>query len=229
VLTKTHLWTLVQQVSGESSVLRQSYLSIFAGDEGEYRIAAPRGQLLVPVGANDREARALRPTLVTGAHGGARIEDYHLKLWQQGYVVNTEFTRSDTDGVEVAFGDGDNGGTVARVTNHLASAIRSGYLFQDPSGRHLAQPIVVPAIEAGGAVDVSLIAPVDAVPEESTEATEWTLALQRVKALARFGYGNRGDLWFVGRLERNVDDFQIDRPTSTKERQDLFLFFRSGS
>lgn len=229
VLTKTRLWTLVQQVSGESSVLRQSYLSIFAGDEGEYRIAAPRGQLLVPVGANDREARELRPTLVTGAHRGARIEDYHLKLWQQGYVVNTEFTRSDTDGVEVAFGDGDSGGTVARVTNHLASAIHSGYLFYDPSGRQLAQPIVVPAIEVGGAVEVSLVVPAGTVPEESTEAAEWALALQRVKALARFGYGARGNLWFVGRLERNVVDFQIDRPTSTKARQDLFLFFRSGS
>ena len=231
VLTKTEQWTLYKQIEGEPLGSRESYLSLFAADEGDYQVEAPTADFLMTV--NAREGKQ-SPALVLTSDGRGRhvVEGFHLELWQQGFVISGEFLPFDADGVELTglshsredspdeFPDdfsGDSEPGPVRARNRLPYPIRSGIVFREPEA-----PLLLPPLAPGEEVELAV-----AAPEEGVHG-EWTKELiQEILSKARLGYGVDGTRPRVmAILDRTVEDFRVDRPHTVKARTDVYLLLQ---
>jgi hypothetical protein len=214
VLTKTEQWTLYKQVAGESFGSRESYLSIFAADEGAYDVEAADADFLLTVNAREVGPHS---SLVLSTDGQQRqsLAGFHLELWQQGFVIGGKLLRFEADGVELtSVGEGEAERVVAR--NRLAYPIRSGLVYWKDDVL-----FVLPRLAVGEEAELKLSASEDGVHGE------WTKELiQRVRSRARLGYGvDGGHPRVMALLEREVEDLQLDRPHTVKARHDVYLLF----
>jgi hypothetical protein len=236
VLTKLRLVTLIHQREGEALSLRESYLTIFSADSADYRIEAPRGEVLNPLFANREESQAVRLVRAQGGAGSPGssvprgqpslvLEGHHLDLWQQGYAFNAGVEEGGA-GVEVrlsAGADDDAGGEGAgspvrcTVTNRLPYAIRAAWV---ETGRG---KVRLPPLGSGATLDL-VLPESDPGKEESDDGSH--AAMASVLGLYRGSIGGRGRLFFYALIDRQVEDFRLDRPFSLAERLDAYFLYR---
>jgi hypothetical protein len=212
VLTKTQLWTLIKQVEGEDLGARESYLAIFSGDEADYTIRAPHGDFLISVAANAKEARQAKTVVVSEARGGHALEDYRLELWQQGYAVNGEFVEFSGDGIELSQHENDEGEAMVRFKNNLPFPVVSAMI---PEG-----PLFLPPLAPGAEVELparSLLSETGLGRASRLQSEELR---EKIESLLRQSYGLQGEPRLIALLQRDVNDFEIDLPSTVKERFD---------
>ncbi len=248
ILTKARQVTLLHQRQGEPFALRESYLSLFSADDVDYQIQCPRGELLLPIYANEAErqrqksgvhlSRAQGSTVASQRDDALTLRGFHLDLWQQGVFLNSgfeSFAGGDgvTDGVEI---DVIDGGRRVQVTNRLPWAIVAGRVRPFEGGKiSAAQWIAVPSIESGATVSIDVLAaavsPADdrdrsasASPEDPADVDPFVAASRRARELAAKGLvGYRGQTIFEAFLDRgNAQDFRLDQ-RSTGERLDYYF------
>jgi len=249
-LTKTRLVTFFHQREGESFALRDSWMSIFSADDVEYFIQADRGELFAPVFANANEV--LEFSLQQGQGNVAATEEseaaedrnlslqgYKLDLWQMGVLMNagieTVDGRISVEPLEAAEGAST---LQFRIRNTLPWRIRAGRFYVRNARESWAagREIEISKIESNGAqiIEVSSSTPSTAFrdPDDEDEDVEKDLPDEvveaftalRDKGLAKHSQA-RMRLWVL--LERDVEDFRVDRETNVTHKYDFYVLYGS--
>ena len=225
VLTKAQLFTVISQAEDERFAIRRSYLSVFSADGSsadgiEYVLEAPVGEL-EPVYANAEEQQEQQTLSEIDVRGTRRLTGYQLKLWQQGFAVNSEILDYDDSGVvvrELPVPGVDDGSQVrVALTNRLPYAIVGGVFVSAGRNRY-----ELPRIEAGDSTEVTLTrlnGDDDAQGEE-----ERNELLRKARVLSR----GIGRIRLLALLEREDEDIGLRRSYTLKDRTDVYVMTGGG-
>ncbi len=234
VLTRVRTVTVIDHRWGDPFALRRSWLGMFSATEAEYRIAAPESECIHPIGettAEGEDPAAIRIDAEGGQRGAAligyRIAQWGTKTvaaWSMRDVGRAYGVSMALRGDPVPAGTKDAGWSVT-LANHTGFPIRRGFLLlgvRDAKGAYLIGPI------ADGAEATFTSPPavnIDApAPKEGDDGFERSDLLRgAVRAMAGGAGDDADSLTFIGVLDRDQRDFDVDRPTTLQDRVDLFV------
>lgn len=237
-LTQRTLVTLYHQQDGTPLALRESYMALFSSDDvKDYRIECRGGDLLKPLFANEKEAQTVslwqfREREKPESNSRLALEGYRLNKWQWGYAVNAGVEELGTGVVirEVRQRTTTDSDEVAepvryRITNNLPYAIRKAWI-------HAGSEIPVPAIPPGETIEVdprTVFAEATRGDEDDEETEEEKAEREEkdlIDQLRSRGMRLAARPRFLAFLERDVEDFRLNRPCSVKKRVDAYCLYR---
>jgi len=239
LLTRVRSVTVLQQYGSSPIAMREGFLEIFSGGDESFGIEASGVELVDPIWAHEAEVAkvAIVPTVSAEGRPALAIDRLALDRWQTGYArwiaaedlaggVKVETLEARADGVRRF-----------RVTNGTPWRIRQGAI------RNGLVPTLFGAIEPGGAIELesasaassaangdSEVDPVEVAEARRTELVDTLIRwCERSDSLSgRVGsLRESGPVLLWAELDRDSEDFTIDRPATFAERLDL-LVVREG-
>jgi hypothetical protein len=238
-LTKVLQVTLIHQQVGEPYGFRESYLAVFSGDEADYRIASSTGELLKPVFANAEEAQPLRLNLGKGGQmeeeptsSDSELEGLHLSLWQEGYALSAGVEELGQS-ISVAAGRRE---PTPEEESPRRLTVRNGLPYDVLFGRIRADGLEypIPSLASGERVELPLESPLGKwwahFRDDPGKAELARVAVRVLHSLSRSGMGLQSRPVLEAIVRRDVDDFQLDRPSSFRDpgRLTIYLLYARG-
>ncbi len=230
VLTRTRTLTVLEHSREAPVVVRNCFLGIFSAGETRYRISAPGESVILPVEEGGGSFQDLK---VNHALQGPELEEFRIPQWG-----TTTFATWSIDDVPPDFGleieikplpaRGVETAESLTLRNRTGLFIRRGFLIS--SGK----TYLVKSIPAGKEVVMKKpFLPVE-FPKKTKEAPEEAdpfggdqLLEGAVSELIARGNSSH-QLFFIGEVEREEEDFAVDRPSTLEHRVDLFVEYHSS-
>lgn len=224
VLTRVRTLTVFEHVAGAPFAVKRSYLGLFSSGETVYRISAPGSSLILPVESGDRVVR------ISNSPPGPELQDWQIAQWGIGTFTAWGLQEVAPDfGLEIELNPREAGwieeAREVTIRNNTDLDVSRGFLISS-AGKIYNAGSISPGQE------VVIQGPLQ--PAEILEKSEKAEAatgnpfprddlLRNVVNILRSRGAPFSRLRYIGILQREEDDFEVNHASSLDHRVDLIV------